>query len=160
MTKFEEMLCAAGEADIKVVEMDFLSSSKGVCSGNRIGIRKDMTDHEKACILAEELGHHELTVGNIIDQTDANNRKQENKARNWSFDRLFSLEDILAAHLAGSRNASEVAEFLGITPEFLQDALTAYRSRFGIIHKIESYLITINDIGYAITETEQKGEIL
>ena len=150
MTKYERMLCAAGEAGIKVVEMDFLSSSKGVCSGNRIGIRKDMTIHEKTCVLAEELGHHKLTVGNIIDQTNTNNRKQENKARNWGFDRLFRLDDILTAHLNGCRNMAEVADYLGLTTEYLNEALLSYRARHGIVHIIGDYKIVINDIGYYI----------
>ena len=32
---------------------------------------------EKACVLAEELGHHYTTVGDIIDQKESENRKQE-----------------------------------------------------------------------------------
>lgn len=150
MTKYEEMLCSAGEADIKVVEMDFLSSSKGLCWGDKIAIRKDMTTQEKICVLAEELGHHELTVGNIIDQTDMNNRKQEKKARNWGFDRLFRLDDILTAHSNGCRNMAEVAEFLGLTSEYLNEALLSYRARHGIVHIIGDYKIVINDIGYYI----------
>ena len=38
---------------------------------------------EKASVLAEELGHYYTTVGNILDQEDAGNRKQEHKARTW-----------------------------------------------------------------------------
>ena len=30
---------------------------------------------EKACVLAEELGHHYTTIGDIIDQKESENRK-------------------------------------------------------------------------------------
>lgn len=150
MTKYERMLCAAGEADIKVVEETLYPSLKGLCVGNVIAIQKDMTEQEKACILAEELGHHKLTVGNIIDQTNMNNRKQEKKARNWGFDRLFRLDDVLTAHLNGCRNMAEVADYLGLTTEYLNEALLSYRARHGIVHIIGDYKIVINDIGYYI----------
>ena len=150
MTKYERLLSAAGEAGIKVVEKQFESSAKGLCKGNKIGIRKDMPENEKACILAEELGHCNLTVGNIIDQTDTNNRKQEKKARNWGFDRLFRLDDILTAHMDGCRNMAEVADYLGLTTEYLNEALLSYRARHGIVHIIRDYKIVINDIGYYI----------
>ena len=150
MYNYEELLHIAENSHVKVVEKQFRSSSKGLCKGSIIAIRKDMTIHEKTCILAEELGHHYKTVGNIIDQTDTNNRKQEKKARNWGFDRLFNLNDILTAHLNGCRNAEEVADFLGITTEYLNEALLSYRARYGIVHIVGEYKIIINDVGYYI----------
>ena len=43
---------------------------KGLYSDGTIAISTDMkTDAEKACVLAEELGHHYTTYGNILDQS-------------------------------------------------------------------------------------------
>ena len=46
-----------------------LSESDGLIKGNRIAIRKDIpTQTEKACVLAEELGHYYTSSGDIMDQ--------------------------------------------------------------------------------------------
>lgn len=58
-----------------------LRANKGRIKGNRIAIKEDMIETEKKCVLAEELGHHYTTIGNILDQTDTANRKQERHAR-------------------------------------------------------------------------------
>ena len=41
--------------------------------------------------LAEELGHHYTTVGDILDQTNVSNRKQERLARVWAYNRRIGL---------------------------------------------------------------------
>ena len=40
---------------------------------------------KKACVLAEELGHHYTSVGNIIDMEYIGNQKQERQARLWAY---------------------------------------------------------------------------
>ena len=42
------------------------------------------TAAERMCVLAEELGHHHTSVGNILDMSDSGNRKQERQARLWA----------------------------------------------------------------------------
>lgn len=55
--------------------------NKGLYADNIIWINKYLpTSVEKACILAEELGHHYTTAGDILDQNDIENCKQELKA--------------------------------------------------------------------------------
>ena len=45
-------------------------------------LREDiLTSAKKTDVLVEEIAHSELTVGNILDQTAPNNRRQERKAR-------------------------------------------------------------------------------
>ena len=44
----------------------------GRIKGKNIYLRKGMDSTEKACVLAEELGHtHHTTVGNILDMSDS-----------------------------------------------------------------------------------------
>ena len=71
--------------DLNIVEMDLseINGLKGLYIQNNIAIEKTMNQTEKLCILAEELGHHKTSVGNILNQTSSNNRKQEYKARIW-----------------------------------------------------------------------------
>ena len=81
--------------------------------------------------LAEEIAHHDTNVGNILDQTNVANRKQERRTRLLAFDRLIGLRGLIRCFLAGDRNQYEVAERLEVTEEFLADALEMYRGKYG-----------------------------
>lgn len=66
MCAYDDLLNDAGRMGIEVTEVSFESDAKGLCKGNKIGIRKDMSSAEKVCVLAEEIGHYKTTVGNIL----------------------------------------------------------------------------------------------
>ena len=129
--------------DIFIKEMD-LSGVKGMkglyCNGN-IAIHKSLTSVEKSCILAEELGHHYTTVGDILNQEDARNRKQELLARLWAYNKQIGLRGIIYAYEAHLTEIHEVAEFLEVTPEFLSDALQCYRSKYSPYTTVDNYII-------------------
>lgn len=64
------------------IDMSAIPCLKGLYYNGTIGIDKNIeTDKEKACVLAEELGHYHTSSGNILDQGDVFNRKQELRAR-------------------------------------------------------------------------------
>ena len=69
---------------------------------------------EKACVLAEELGHHYTTVGDIIDQKESENRKQERRARIWAYHEMISLSDLVDCYHSRYQNEYEVAEHFHI----------------------------------------------
>ena len=100
-----------------------------------------MTHTNRKCVLAEELGHHYTTVGNILDQSDTGNRKQEEQARIWAYDRLVGLTGIIDCYKAGCRTISEMADALEVTEEFLREALERYRQKYGIYTTIGHYII-------------------
>ena len=85
-----------------------------------------MTTNKKYCILAEEIGHYETSVGDILDQGDANNRRQENVARTWAYKKILPLENILFAAQDGHKELWDMAEYLDVDEEFLRDALKYY----------------------------------
>lgn len=103
----------------------------GRIKGNKILIRSDMDTIRKSCVLAEELGHYYTTVGNILDQTDSSNRKQELRARLWAYDRLVGLSGIVKAYKHGCKSLTETAEYLNVTEDFLSDAIKEYESKYG-----------------------------
>lgn len=103
----------------------------GRIKGNKILIRSDMDTQRKTCVLAEELGHYYTTVGNILDQTDENNRKQELRARLWAYNRLVGLSGIIRAYKHGCESLAETADYLDVTEDFLLDALKEYKSKYG-----------------------------
>lgn len=132
MNSYEALLDEACGKGLIVKEKP-LQSSDGRIKGRRIAIRKDIeTSTEKACVLAEELGHHETTVGNILDMGDSWNRKQERQARLNGYNRLIGLVRLIEAYEYGCQSRYEIAEYLGVTEEYLQECIDCYREKYGI----------------------------
>lgn len=132
MNNYEALLEEACDEGLTVKEKP-LQSSDGRIKGNRIAIRKDInTTTEKACVLAEELGHHYTTVGNIIDLSDIQNRKQERQARLNGYNRMIGLCGLIRAYEAGCSNRFEIAEYLEVTEEYLQECIDCYRDKYGV----------------------------
>lgn len=126
MTTYEKLLNEAYENGITVKEKP-LKSGDGRIYNNRIAIRESIeTTATKSCVLAEELGHYYTTVGNILDQSDTNNRKQENIARRWAFQKLLPFENIIFAVQDGHVDTWDIAEYLDVDEAFLKDALRHY----------------------------------
>ncbi len=48
---------------------------------------------------------------------------------------------IVKAYQYGCRNSYEVADYLGVTEEFLADALKAYKSKYGICATVDNYIV-------------------
>lgn len=109
---------------------------------NRIAIHKNIeTTVEKTCILAEELGHYYTTVGDITDQTDIQNRKQERQARLWGYNKLVGLRGMISAFEQGCKDKYEIAEFCGITDEYLHEMIECFRDKYGVCTTVDNYVI-------------------
>lgn len=100
-----------------------------------------MTETEKKCVMAEELGHYYTGTGDILDQSSVSNRKQELHGRIYAYNKLVGLMGIVRAHKKHCNSLSETAEFLDVTEEFLADALNYYRSKYGKSVNIDNYVI-------------------
>lgn len=141
LNSYEELLVEADSEGLIAKEKPLLCND-GRIKGNRIAIRRDIaTTKEKACVLAEELGHYYTTVGNVIDQTDTRNRKQELQARLVAYNKMIGLQGIIKCYKKGCRNLYEMAHELNITEEFLNEALVAYESKYGERVILDNYLI-------------------
>lgn len=121
-----------------------LKAYDGRIKGKRIAIRKDMTETRKKCVLAEELGHYHTTTGNILNQSTVENRKQERKAREWSYNKLIGLSGILSCYRAGCHTLYEMAEHLDVTEDFLKEAIEYYKTKYGTFTRIDNYIIYFN----------------
>lgn len=137
---YETLLNEAMEENLIVKEFS-LRANKGRIKGNRIAIRKNMPTVEKACILAEELGHHYTTQGDILDRNSIEDQKQEQRARLWAYNKMIGLHGIISAYKYGCSSLHEMAAYLDITEEFLQEALQRYRSKYGCYATIDNYVI-------------------
>lgn len=143
MTKYEELLHEATSGGVSVDE-DY--SFKGCLSGLYIDgnialFNQLQTTPEKTCVLAEELGHHYTSVGCILDQADSQNRKQERQARFWAYNKQIGLRGLIRAYENGCRSRHEIAEYLEVTEEFLQDAIDCYRDKYGMCTSVGDYYI-------------------
>nr|WP_186003708.1 ImmA/IrrE family metallo-endopeptidase [Clostridium thermobutyricum] len=137
---YEELLTEANKLGIIVKEYN-LKTRKGRCCGNRIVINKNLTTQEKCCVLAEELGHYHLTVGDISNQSNISNRKQEVLARRWGYKKNAGILDLINAFKAGCKTKYEIAEFLNITEKYLNEAIEYYTSKYGAYYTIDCYNI-------------------
>ena len=138
---YEVLLIKADNEGIDVYEKD-LGKLKGLYFDGNIVINSFIeTSSEKASVLAEELGHYYTTHGNILNQSKAENRKQERRARAWAYERLVSLKSLIEASKNGIRNRYELAEYLGVSERFAEEAIQYYREKYGLYHKIGEYII-------------------
>lgn len=146
ITNYEVLLEEADKQGLVTKEAK-LTSGSGRINGNRIAIKKNITFKEKNCTLAEELGHHHATVGNILDQSSVSNVKQELKARAWAYTRAIALQDIISAYKKGCRTIAEISEFLNVTEEFFVEAIEYYRKKYGLYVKADNYIIYFEPLG-------------
>lgn len=145
---YEELLMSKDAKGINIIDRKFKSNRiRGLYCDGTIALKEDMTSIEKACVLAEELGHHYTTVGNILDQSKAENRKQERRARLWAYQKAFDLIDLVSAYKHGCRNRYEIAEYLEVTEQFLQEALDTYKEKYGPYTKVDRYVVYFEPLG-------------
>lgn len=149
---YETLLAGTdGILDVRETELEY--GLKGLYCDGRVWIDKDMTCTDKACILAEEIGHHCTSAGNILDQSVAANRQQEYRARAWGYRLLVSLESLIALSTKGITCRAELADALGVTEWFLCDALDYYKSRYGLYVRHGSRLIYFDPL-----RVEKRGD--
>ena len=143
MNNYEELLHEADSKGVSVDEDYPLSEHlSGLYIDGNIALSNRLkTTAEKACVLAEELGHHETTVGNIIDLSVSWNRKQERQARLNGYNRMIGLMGIIRAYEAGCQNQHEIAEFLNVTEEYLLECVECYRDKYGKMKSVDNYMI-------------------
>ena len=138
---YEQLLNAADSDELAVKEKP-LAVHDGLLKGKRIAIRKDIeTQAEKSCVLAEEIGHHRTSSGNILEQTNVMNQKQEYRARLYGYNLKIGLTGLIRAYEAGCRNLYEMAEFLDATEEYMKEAIQCYSSKYGTCVAVDNYII-------------------
>lgn len=138
---YEELIEEADNRGLCVHEKPLLAHD-GLINDKRIAINSSLKNTiEKSCVLAEELGHYYMNVGDILDQKNSNNRKQELKGRTWAYNRLIGLMSIVKAYEHGCQSIYEIADYLEITETFLTDALKRYGEKYGVFTSVDNYII-------------------
>ena len=143
MNKLEKLEQEAFEDKVKVHDYYLGEDNlKGIYIDGNVAINTSISNSaEKTCVLAEELGHHHTSVGDIINMSDVGNRKQERQARLWGYNKLIGLSGIINAFRAGCHNRHEIAEKLDVTEEYLQECIDCYRDKYGVCTEVDNYII-------------------
>lgn len=142
LTKMEELEQEAHDHGVPVDYINFSGDRlKGIYIDGSIALKSGMSYTETADILAEELGHHYTTAGNILNQNTVNARKQERTARLWAYNKRIGLVGLIEAFKHGCQNRFEIAEFLDVSEDTLAEALEYYRQIYGISTQIDNYRI-------------------
>jgi Zn-dependent peptidase ImmA (M78 family) len=105
---------------------------------------------EKTCTLAEELEHYFLTP---IDLMRAPRRLQDRYERQAKFAacrRLVPLEKLIKAKQRGLLNRYDLAEYLNVTEEFLEQALRFYQEYYGYEVYYKGSIIYLNPLAVEI----------
>ncbi|WP_243133749.1 ImmA/IrrE family metallo-endopeptidase [[Clostridium] symbiosum] len=141
---YEDLLIEAEQQGLKVQELP-LPLSDGRIKGKRIAIRMDIpTIAQKADVLAEELGHYHTTVGKIIELDTIDSCKQERRARLWAYNKRIGMHGIVDAYKHHCSNRYEIANYLGVSEEFFQDALECYQQIYEYGVMVDNYYVQVN----------------
>lgn len=146
MDKYELLLDKVS-GELPVLEGNLLKNTgnKGMYEDNVIFLERNISWIEKRIHLSEEYSHHRTSVGNILDYTTPEGRKQEWIARRDSVERLVTLDDLIECSSAGYHTKYACAEYLDITEEFLEEVIDHYFSKYGAYHLYKDYLFIFND---------------
>lgn len=143
LNRYEKLQHEAFNDNVKIYDYYLGDENlKGFYIDGNVAINTSVnTSIEKACVLAEELGHHYTTVGNILDLSDAQNRKQERQARIWAYNKQIGLRGLIMAYEKGCKSRYEIADYLEVTEEFLEEAINCYRDKYGVCATVDNYIV-------------------
>lgn len=145
MSHYEELLTK--NEHIKIKDTHALPNGySGFYKDGVILIDKNLSERRKAEVLYEELAHHKLTYGNILDQSKDINRKFENYARRYGYETALPLRIIVEVHNYGVSNLYELAEYVQLSEEYIAEILKHYKNKYGIGTHYGEYLITFDPL--------------
>lgn len=140
MGLFEE-LCIKNDW-IEIEETNRLPKfQSGFYINGKIYINSNLSETRKAEVLYEELAHHKLTYGNILDQSKWINRKFENYARRYGFEAALPLHIIVEAHNYGVSNLYELAQYVQLSEKYIVEILGHYKQKHGLTTRYGKYVI-------------------
>lgn len=151
---YYDLIAEAYRLGIIVKECD-LKTVDGKCYGNRIAIHSSLSEDEKICVLLEELVHYNLTVGDISNQNNLNNLKQELITRKAVYKKLTHPERIIECIIDGTYSTYDLSSKLKVPHNFLIESIEYYKKKYGIYYAGKTHLLTfepLNIIKYPVKE--------
>ncbi|EGQ3873794.1 ImmA/IrrE family metallo-endopeptidase [Staphylococcus pseudintermedius] len=138
--RYEDLLIE--NENIDVIETSSLPYfQSGLYYEGTIYIKENMSDYKKHETLAEEIAHHKITYGNILDQSDMLNRKFELKARRLANESVITLQGLINAFNYGVQNIYDLALYFEVTKDFVLDTIQHYKQKYGLRTRYGNYII-------------------
>ncbi|MCJ1656725.1 ImmA/IrrE family metallo-endopeptidase [Staphylococcus sp. NRL 18/288] len=145
MGLFEE-LCIKNDW-IEIEETNRLPKFQpGFYMNGKIYINSNLSETRKAEVLYEELAHHKLTYGNILDQSKDINRIFENYARRHGYEAALPLRIIVEAYNYGVSNLYELSQYVQLSERYIVEILEHYKNKYGIGTNYANYSITFEPL--------------
>ncbi|MCG2197218.1 ImmA/IrrE family metallo-endopeptidase [Staphylococcus epidermidis] len=145
MGLYEEMLIKHDYIEVK--ETDVMPNNlHGLWLDDIILINRNLSETRKAEVLYEELAHHKLTYGNILDQSKWINRKFENYAKRHGYEAALPLRIIVEAHHYGVSSLYELADYVQLSEKYIIEILEHYKNKYGIGTNYGNYAITFEPL--------------
>ena len=148
MNNTEKLMKLIDDEKIEIHSLPLKGTTKGLYGDGVIAISDKVTiTTDLACIIAEEIGHHKTSYGDILNLKDEKSRKQELRARGWAYSELILLPSIIEAFGKGCRSWYDIAEYIDVTEEFLKDAIEYFKNKYGIYKVVENYIVYFEPFG-------------
>lgn len=146
MQQLEKLIAQVPEINISY-DRFMPKSLKGLYYDNNIKLNPSNDYYYNVGILAEEIGHHMTSYGNITDYSKVNNMKQELKARRAAIKLVIPLERLIECYeLNIWGDKYEICSYLEITPDFFNTAVEDYIKKFGKYVKYDGYRISFEPL--------------
>ncbi|MEB8263032.1 ImmA/IrrE family metallo-endopeptidase [Mammaliicoccus sciuri] len=131
MWKYEQLM--AKYDNINIVESNNMPYFlPGIIIHGKIFINKNLSPKRKHEVLSEEIAHHLITYGNILNQDIHNNRRFEWYARRLGYRIAIPFEEIIDLYNQNVTSIHEMAEHFEVTEKYMIDAYNHYRLKKGI----------------------------
>ncbi|MBO0438919.1 ImmA/IrrE family metallo-endopeptidase [Candidatus Enterococcus ikei] len=150
-----ELLVAEVQKSVPIIEKDLFDKTGcyGLYRNGRIYIERTLSTKRKKEVLAEEYGHYKTSFGRIISQKTLDSIKQEKTARNYSYEILVTLDDLITCSEAGLSNHYECAEFLNVSIETLKNTFLYYQQRYGYTYFYKGRIFEFRDLSVMVLNT-------
>lgn len=128
-------------------EPEMPEKQKGLYIDGIVYLNQNLEFYEESSTIAEEIGHHETTVGDISVLDTIEKQKQEQRARDFGATLLVTPQDFVDCFKAGLQTLDQCAYFLEITRQALDDAITVYAKYYDEGLRYQNYRIIFRKNG-------------
>jgi hypothetical protein len=123
----------------------------GLAHNKTIYIDAKRDYRERTAILAEEVAHEVVSGGDIADYSIPINRKSETWARRYALKQLVPLSGLVNAWKDAAVCISDIADYLEVPNDSVENALKAYRAEYGERFMYDGYQFDLSN-GLRITD--------
>ena len=133
MNRFEELENEASTLGIDVIDTDIPIENMNAAYLNlsgvgRIFLRNSGTVRERACWMAEELGHHHTGQNQVLHYRTVDDWRAEARARRWAHMRLLT-PDAIRTVARNTEDIFEIADALDVSVEFLRESIDDFQAK-------------------------------